>query len=912
MKSHTYVWFLVIIVFFAFLPPPATAQQGDSSSATSEQATSMAHSRYTVTELGTSGIVTAHPPTLSDPLQILGQRALPRGAGAPLHTTYFGQPCADTGYGIAFDGQHLWYSCRTTNNLYKADALSGAVLASFTPNIDNLGALAWDPNRQSLWAVEFDYSVLVVSVYLVDPTTGSATLAFSLPRPPYYQYLSLAYDPQDDTLYMSAYEPNTVFHLNTSGAVLGSWALGDIALGLAIAGGQLYVAHGDEDIQSIAAYDKASGANQFQFAAIEQGNRDLECDGATFAPLTVLWAVNYRDPRRATAYEIPAAADCTAKYHWINPSGGSWHTASNWDPQGDPGAGDTVIFALSGQYAVDASTLAVNTSPSSPHQFSIDRIVISSTNIVAFNNLNLNLVYDLPEEPSLEVNAGGTAHVYSGAATFSHAIIGGEPPANPNNPPIARLQVLGNGVSLTGSGRLTVGDEGVGDLFVTAGGHLTSAEARLGGVLPTGPGTANVGGDGSLWETGNIAVGYGISGTLTIQYGGRVNSNDAYVSYGMLSEDSQVTVDGISAITSQPSMWALLGSLFVGQTEFGSVEVLNGGDLYVSQDVHIMNGELRIDGRLPNGDPSDLDVLGSLFVGGPGSANLLALWNAAKGDLEGNLIIGKDGVGAAILWGSANTANPTQLDVVDPQAGLCAIGRQFDGGVSLDDGGLLRCQKIELGGQAGTSGAGSLTVDGGMVRALDVLQVGQVGGGSGLVEMQNNALVATNGTYIAPNGVITGTGTLAVGFLGLQNDGTLAPGIQVNTPLVTHAASQPQAATTMAISGALTISPNGRLEIPVTGASPGLYGGLAVTGTVALDGVLALDFRQGFVPQPGDAFTFLIATGGVAGAFDDVEIHGLPPDFEYELAIENGQVALRAPSDPIRHSLFLPWVARRD
>ncbi len=144
-------------------------------------------------------------------------------------------------------------------------------------------------------------------------------------------------------------------------------------------------------------------------------------------------------------------------------------------------------------------------------------------------------------------------------------------------------------------------------------------------------------------------------------------------------------------------MWALLGSLFVGQTEFGSVEVLNGGNLYVSQDVHIKNGELRVDGRHPTGDPSDLDVLGSVFVGGPGSANLLALWNAARGDIEGDLIIGKDGEGAAILWGAANTANPTQLDVVDPRRVCASSATTYDGGVSLDDGGLFRCRNIELG-----------------------------------------------------------------------------------------------------------------------------------------------------------------------------------------------------------------------
>jgi len=601
-------------------------------------------------------------------------------------------------------------------------------------------------------------------------------------------------------------------------------------------------------------------------------------------------------------------------YYWINPSGGSWHLTTNWDPQGDPGDGDTVIFALNGQYAVDASPAVVSSAPEA--NFPVGRAIISGTNTVDFQNLSLNLLDDSVDEPALTVNEGGTVQITSGAGNMIHAIIGGSPPANPSNPSIARLQVLGNGASLNGTGRLTIGDEGAGELFVTAGGHLTSAEARLGGLLATGYGTADVGGDGSLWETGNIAVGYGISGTLDIQYGGRVNSNDAYVSWGVLSEDSQVTVNSISAVTGQPAMWALLGSLFVGQTNFGSVEVLDGGSLYVSQDVHITDGELRVDGRHPTGGPSEMDVLGTVFVGGPGSANLLALWNAARGGIEGDLIIGQGGEGAAILWGAANTAHPTQLDVVDPAAGLCVIGHTYDGGVSLDDGGLFRCRNIQLG-QTGLSGDGSITIDGGMVRALDVLTVGAVGGGTGLVEMKNNALVATNGTYITPNGVITGTGTLAVNFLGLQNDGTLAPGINVLYPTAPAASDQfslqaQDETATLAISGTLTIGPSGQLAIPLTGQGAGMYGSVVVTGTATLDGILALKFSQGFAPQQGDTFTFLSATEGVSGTFDGVEISGLMPGFEYEITIANGQLALEALNDgiPYTQNLYLPLVIR--
>ncbi|MCC6956406.1 MAG: hypothetical protein IT316_06390 [Anaerolineales bacterium] len=601
-------------------------------------------------------------------------------------------------------------------------------------------------------------------------------------------------------------------------------------------------------------------------------------------------------------------------YHWTNPSGGAWHLTTNWDPQGDPGDGDTVIFALNGQYTVDTSTLVASASPSGP-QFSVDRLIVSSTNFVYFDNMDLNMVYDSPEEPSLEANEGGTAAVNTGAATFSHAIIGGEPPANPSNPPLARLQVLGSGASLTGSGRLSIGDEGAGELFVTAGGHLTSAEARIGGLLPTGTGVADVGGDGSLWDTGNIAVGYGVSGTLDIQYGGRVNSNNAYVSWGVLSEDSTATVRGLSATTHQPAMWALLGSLFVGQSWFGSVEALDGGDLYVSQDVHIKNGELNIEGRHANGDPSDLNVLGSVFVGGSGAANLLAIRNAAKGDIGGDLIIGKDGEGAMILWGTAITAYPTQLDVVDPLAGLCVIGQAYDGGVSLDDGGLLRCRVMQLG-QAGLSGDGYLLVDGGMVRVLDVLTVGQVGGGSGIVEMKNNGLVATNGTYITSNGVISGTGTLAVGFLGLQNEGMLSPGVNVQYPriniLTPQSILQAQDVTeTLTITGTLTMGPTGRLEIPLTGSEPGQYGSLAVTGAATLDGVLALKFSDWFAPKQGDTFTFLTAAGGAGGAFDSVKISGLAPGFLYDLSVVNGQVTLEALNDGVAvQSIFLPMTRR--
>lgn len=599
-------------------------------------------------------------------------------------------------------------------------------------------------------------------------------------------------------------------------------------------------------------------------------------------------------------------------YHWINPNGGVWHLATNWDPQGIPGGGDSVVFDLNGQYTVDVSALASGNPDASPEAFSIDRMVLASTNFVYLNNMDLNMVYDQPEDPSLQVNDGATAAVNSGTATFSHAVIGGAPPANPSNPPLARLQVLGNGVSLTGSGRLTIGEEGMGELFVTAGGQLASAESRLGGLLP---GVADVGGNGSEWNTGNIAVGHEVSGTLEIKLGGRVNSDSGFVAFGASSDGSRVDIDEAAPSPGPASMWALQGDLIIGQGDEGLVGVDNGGDLFVFQDVQILRGSLWIEGTDSVNDPSDLDVLGTVFVGGPASP-LLMLQEGGKGDIEGDLIIGQDGAGSVILWGFNYTASPTQLDVKEPQAGLCAIGRAFDGYLALDSGGLLTCQNIQVGGQAGATGTGHLNMDGGVVVALDVLQVGQghVGGGAGRVEMQNGARVMAEGLYIAPNGVIAGTGTADVGSLGLKVEGIMSPGIIVNFPFAAshESIAQSQEVTgTLIVSGTLTMGPTGRLEIPVTGKNVGQYGSLGVTDAAALDGVLELNFSNWYAPKQGDTFTFLIATGTVSGTFDSVEISGLAPGFEYEISNIDGLVTLEALNDGVAVDLiFLPLMRR--
>jgi probable HAF family extracellular repeat protein/T5SS/PEP-CTERM-associated repeat protein len=586
-------------------------------------------------------------------------------------------------------------------------------------------------------------------------------------------------------------------------------------------------------------------------------------------------------------------------YYWTNPNDGSWHTAANWDPQGIPGDGDTTIFDLDGEYTVDASQPPA--SILSPASFSIDRMVISATTTVNFNNLNLNLIFDSPTEPSLQVNDGGTANLNSGAATFSHAILGGLRPADPGNPPSARLQVFNSGTSLSGSGRLTIGDLGVGDLFVANGGQLTSAEARLGGEQP---GTATVGGDGSLWQTGNIAVGYGVSGTLTIENSGRVDSNTAVVGFGSGSFPSLVTVDGAS------SLWALEGGLALGQGATGFVDVLNGGQLVVNQSVSIPDGLLKLAGRSANGAPSLLVVMDNLLVEGkyPESGDF-SMYNGAHGDVYGNFVVGQGGTGNVFIFGEPGAH--TSLSVIDSLSGTCLIGREYTGNVSLNVYSSLSCRNVQLG-LAGTTGHGKLSLYGGFLNVNEIVRVGQVGSGGGWLEMLNATVTALEGMYITPNGLVSGSGNIILAGAGLLNGGTLSPGITIVTPPLAAAPTTIQDnMATLTITGTLTISPTGRLEIPLTGSSPGQYGSLAVNGAINLDGVLVLDFSQGYAPKQGDIFTLLAATGLVNGAFDNVEISGLAPGFEYDLTIVDGQVTLEALNEGVPlGAVFLPLVVR--
>lgn len=248
--------------------------------------------------------------------------ASPLANGDFVHKTTFSTPCGPrrdgssllVGVGLAFDGEYLWYSCfNTATDLYKANALTGQVVASY--NIaGGLGALAWDGKRKKLWAAWGEGSGAAQgAIRLIDPTNGSATIAFTASAAINSSGIGdgLAYDAQDDSLYISADIGTTIFRYSTAGTLLDSFTwtgTGCFNSGLAIGGDLLF--QGANGCNRVWVINKATRAAAFNFPTNVTNDsnfrdEDLECDSVTFSPRTVMWSVEAYEPRRAVAFEIP-------------------------------------------------------------------------------------------------------------------------------------------------------------------------------------------------------------------------------------------------------------------------------------------------------------------------------------------------------------------------------------------------------------------------------------------------------------------------------------------------------------------------------------------------------------------------------------------------------------------------------
>jgi T5SS/PEP-CTERM-associated repeat protein len=647
-------------------------------------------------------------------------------------------------------------------------------------------------------------------------------------------------------------------------------------------------------------------------------------------------AIHYSvlDPSGGTTAEGIAVASSGERRKWSNPNGGNWGIGSNWFPAQAPAANSETIFDLEASYDVQVGT----------HSAGSSRVENGS---VGFRSANLTLLNDLA------VGGDASLNIPEGKVKAGGLVVGELPPTNLASAPTARLNILNAGTLLSSTGKTVVGSAGPGELFIS-GGSLQSVEARIGSGSV---GTATVGLPEGFWRTDNLVVGDGVTGTLNIERGALVDTRgQAVIGGGTTVQDRTATVVLDNASEAPTALnWRIIGDLTLGDQLRGKLSVVNGsgiplfGALLAGKQAHggsaaDWDADLHLEGSDTSGSsPSTLLGFANLILGfESGSRVRVDVLRGAYLSSTRNLMLafapGSEVV--VTVSGLRGNGEPSLVDIGAVNdlvnTGSCAVGMVGSASLLISQGGVVNCtSQMNIGGPSGSQGY--VLVDGKQNTAVSRLKtrflcIGGAGpicaadntGVQGVLELRSGARVdASRGTLIGEGGKVTGSGTLSPGELGLavMDGGVVDPGVSVaaalqNRPVrVAEAAGAVQPGT-LTISGSLSISPTGTVQLDLLGPSAGQQDRLVVMGAANLDGTLALKFSNGYAPKQGDVLDLVNIAGAASGAFSSVSITGLAPGFQYDLAASGGKLSLTALNDGVATSssfgtlTFLPLVEK--
>jgi T5SS/PEP-CTERM-associated repeat protein len=365
------------------------------------------------------------------------------------------------------------------------------------------------------------------------------------------------------------------------------------------------------------------------------------------------------------------------------------------------------------------------------------------------------------------------------------------------------VNVSGAGSKWVNSGQLTVGltGEATGHVTIEDGGAVSNTNGIIGreGVFSTFPaavGTVDVTGPGATWiNSGDLSVGRGGIGTLSVAGGGAVTNNIGYVAYEPDSE-GYVTVSG------DGSKWTSAGNLEVGRQGAGTLRITDGGEVsaFINQiggsvfaQPGVGSAEVLVSGagsKLTSGFNTHIGYLGTgtltienggnvtdangfiaTFGGSTGTATVAgagSTWTntdsmniGSSGDgtlivADGGIVTSTDGhigsspsaVGSVSVRGAGSAWNMT---------GNLFLGAQGSGNLTVKDGGVVTSFSGNIASAGGMPfGSASVTVTGAgsMWANADELRVGN--NGSGTLNIRNGATVSNTNAYIATTSSSTG------------------------------------------------------------------------------------------------------------------------------------------------------------
>jgi len=585
----------------------------------------------------------------------------------------------------------------------------------------------------------------------------------------------------------------------------------------------------------------------------------------------------------------------TSDIHWANAVNGNYSNASMWTPQqvpesnpaASPPRHDIAIYDRPGGYTVTFPGAATS------------EIALVRKGLPTFLNATYQLKAISPTEQALQIGDGATLTLLNSPnLAMPHAVVGDLAPGT------STLNVFDSTMKATGV--LAIGDLAPGKLNVTGSAKLDSADSRVG---YSSKGDAAVNGNTAEWKAGNLAVAMGAAGTLAIQGGGKVTSDNTFIGYhnGLLNAVGDVTVQGLSS-SGDSSKFKVDNKLTVGELGIGKLTLTNKGV-----------GEFKDVTLAEFGSTS-----GTIIVHGPAAPNSPNL------DVSGTFIIGKSGIGELSIDGGANvscksvilsqnsgskgtlnvsgtdtllgtgTENfvmavqaPATLNILDGAKVSTAkafVGNFGSATVLVRDGPTNGDPAWRLSGDLVMNGDANcaMTIQNAFVYVLGMMNMGSGLKAADILLTPSGRLKVDQNSQIGLHGHLLGSGLYACPFTQVIAPGMISPGVGVAGSVQVIKSKLPDVkqahhdnATSdeigrLTIDGDIQFDEGSILRIDVGGVADGQYDVLHITGAATLNGTLEVHFINGFAPQTAQVIPFLKVDGAMSGQFSEIKLVGAP------------------------------------
>ena len=501
---------------------------------------------------------------------------------------------------------------------------------------------------------------------------------------------------------------------------------------------------------------------------------------------------------------------------------------------------------------------------------------------------------------------------------------------------------------------LSVGKQGRGRLTVENGARAGVDNVVIGDELFS-EGAVVIHGEGTVWEGANtpanfINVGRSGKGELLISGGATVSAflNVGQLFEGGLTHDASVVVEGDGTTLTSPEMQ-------VGQAGTGSLSIISGAKV---DSVVVKSGEfLGGNGLISVVNPgSTLTVETRLDLGQVSSGALLASDGAHVeiGPIQGFVQMGLNGVIELVDGGTLTATRVEQSGGSVVVAGVgskltSSFGYTADGELTASHGGDVQVEgealdirgSVELSSQ-GVLGAPNVTLrSGGSISVTDSLsrltaderlfsfpstqievsasgaidaEVIEISGDlsndlGGWVNASQRLALASSGFLSVGLGAVTvGEADPLDGVLRIGPGGELAGSGHIQTiSTIDFVGGVNNFGGSIQIGsspGVLTIEGNyeqgvdGELIVEIGGKAAGTeFDVLRVTGDLNVDGLVTLEFIDGFAPQRGDSVEFLDVDGTMDLTEATFAISNLAQGFEYALVASAAGYQLTALND---------------